>query len=124
MIKTTTEIRAYHCDGFGHVNNARWLELFDEARWAMWTQRAWFAERQLVIVTRRIEVDYLRPAVIDDTIEIESTWQSFEVDAAWLKQTARRGNKVCAEALVKLQITGPDSPRAVKLTDELLERMQ
>lgn len=27
------DIRTYHTDGFGHVNNARYLELLEEARW-------------------------------------------------------------------------------------------
>ncbi len=27
-------VRNYHLDGYGHVNNARHLEFFEEARWA------------------------------------------------------------------------------------------
>ena len=29
------KIRGYHLDLFGHVNNARYLEFLEEARWAM-----------------------------------------------------------------------------------------
>lgn len=61
----------YHCalrwsdlDAYGHVNNARFLTLYEEARVAMMFAggRAWgvgsFAEG---VVIRRHEVDYLRP---------------------------------------------------------------
>lgn len=34
MIHSTRfSIRTFHCDSFGHVNNARHLELLEEARW-------------------------------------------------------------------------------------------
>ncbi len=61
----------YHCtlrwsdlDAYGHVNNARFLTLYEEARVAMMFTggRAWgvssFADG---VVIRRHEVDYLRP---------------------------------------------------------------
>lgn len=31
--KTHLPIRTFHTDAFGHVNNARYLELLEEARW-------------------------------------------------------------------------------------------
>jgi len=30
---TEITIRTFHTDAFGHVNNSRYLELFEEARW-------------------------------------------------------------------------------------------
>lgn len=123
---TTIHIRAYHCDGFGHVNNARWLELFDEARWDFWNERdyAWFKDRGYTIVASRIEVDYLRPAVTGDTLDVFSEWERFEDNAGWLIQTAKRGGKVCAKARVKLAVMSSDSPRALTLQGELLENLQ
>ena len=66
-----TDRFVYHCtlrwsdlDAYGHVNNARFLTLYEEARVAMMFAgaRAWgvdsFAEG---VVIRRHEVDYLRP---------------------------------------------------------------
>ncbi len=31
--RTEFTIRSFHCDAFGHVNNSRYLELLEEARW-------------------------------------------------------------------------------------------
>ena len=66
-----TDRFVYHCalrwsdlDAYGHVNNARFLTLYEEARVAMMFAggRAWgvgsFADG---VVIRRHEVDYLRP---------------------------------------------------------------
>lgn len=34
-------VRGYHLDGYGHVNNARYLEFMEEGRWAfLMTTRA------------------------------------------------------------------------------------
>ena len=30
---THIKVRGYHLDMYGHVNNARYLEFFEEARW-------------------------------------------------------------------------------------------
>ena len=122
---TTLEIRGYHCDAYGYVNPARWLELFDEARWAFWQEHdyQWFTEHQYSIVVGRIEVDYLRPAKPGDVIDIESTWDSFEGDAAWLVQNAKRDGKLVATALVKLAIVPVGSNKALKIEGELLEML-
>ena len=32
---TKIKVRGYHIDLYGHVNNARYLEFLEEARWAM-----------------------------------------------------------------------------------------
>jgi YbgC/YbaW family acyl-CoA thioester hydrolase len=36
-----TQIRERHLDSFGHVNNAQYLVLFEEARWEMITSRGY-----------------------------------------------------------------------------------
>lgn len=33
VFEYTTQILEFHLDTFGHVNNARYLDLFEEARW-------------------------------------------------------------------------------------------
>ncbi|HLL18512.1 MAG TPA: acyl-CoA thioesterase, partial [Rubrivivax sp.] len=61
-------------DAYGHVNNARFLTLFEEARVAMFfvaaraTGTTSFEEG---IVIARHEVDYLRPVDYGDPVRIE-----------------------------------------------------
>lgn len=33
-------VRNYHLDGYGHVNNARYLEFLEEARWTFFKSMA------------------------------------------------------------------------------------
>lgn len=61
----TVRVRGYHCDFYGHVNNARYLELFEEARWR-WAESvidlpAWQADG-FGFVVAGIDIRYRRPA--------------------------------------------------------------
>lgn len=61
----TVRVRGYHCDFYGHVNNARYLELFEEARWR-WAESvidlpAWQAAG-FGFVVAGIDIRYRRPA--------------------------------------------------------------
>ncbi|MGB7981873.1 MAG: thioesterase family protein [Candidatus Nanopelagicales bacterium] len=66
-------VRGYHLDLYGHVNNARYLEFLEEARWA------WFEERtdlerilggEVQMVMVRLEINYRYPAGIGDRLAI------------------------------------------------------
>ena len=71
----------YHCplrwsdsDVYGHVNNARFLTLYEEARVALMfvaARRAGVGTLEDGIVIRRNEVDYLRPDNFGDDVRIE-----------------------------------------------------
>lgn len=71
----------YHCplrwsdlDAFGHVNNARFLTLYEEARVAMMfvgAREFGLTSFEEGIVVARHEVDYLRPVDYGDPVRIE-----------------------------------------------------
>ncbi|WP_034593592.1 acyl-CoA thioesterase [Hamadaea tsunoensis] len=71
----------YHCglrwsdlDAYGHVNNARFLTLYEEARVAMMfvgARAAGLTTFEEGIVVSRHEVDYLRPIDYGDPVRIE-----------------------------------------------------
>src|SRR5262247_1777309 len=61
-------------DVFGHVNNARFLTLYEEARVAMMfkgAREAGLTSFEDGIVISRHEVDYLRPVDYGDPVHIE-----------------------------------------------------
>ena len=48
MSATRIPVRGYHLDVYGHVNNARYLEFLEEARWAYFGEHAdlnWWQQR-------------------------------------------------------------------------------
>ena len=71
----------YHCavrwsdlDAYGHVNNARFLTLYEEARVALMftgARQAGLTSFEEGVVISRHEVDYLRPVDYTDPVRIE-----------------------------------------------------
>lgn len=75
---TEIKVRGYHLDAYGHVNNARWLELLEEARWR-WLDEAvdlgaWDRDGRGIAVLN-IDVTYRRPARRHDVVTLIS-WMS------------------------------------------------
>ncbi|HSC80070.1 MAG TPA: acyl-CoA thioesterase, partial [Chitinolyticbacter sp.] len=76
--RTPIKVRGYHLDLYGHVNNARYLEFLEEARWEMMEsagQLDWFMQERLALVVSRIDIRYKRPATMGDELVVE-TWLS------------------------------------------------
>ncbi|MGP9663340.1 acyl-CoA thioesterase [Halomonas sp. 86] len=67
-------VRGYHLDGYGHVNNARYLEFMEEGRWAFFDEHpAMISElhqagRAFVVVN--LNIDYRAAAVQGDDLTI------------------------------------------------------
>ena len=71
----------YHCalrwsdlDAYGHVNNARFLTIYEEARVALFFQGArehGLGSFEEGIVIARHEIDYLRPIDYGDPVRVE-----------------------------------------------------
>ena len=72
VYKTEIKIRGYHLDLYGHVNNARWVELLEEARWRWLDDNldlgAWDEVGQGIAVVK-LEIDYRLPAHMHDRLE-------------------------------------------------------
>jgi acyl-CoA thioester hydrolase len=78
----------YHCalrwsdlDAYGHVNNARFLTLYEEARVALifvGAKEAGFDSFQEGVVIARHEIDYLRPIDYGDPVRIELWVEEFK----------------------------------------------
>ena len=67
-------VRGYHLDGYGHVNNARYLEFMEEGRWAFFDehprliQQLHSAGRAFVVVN--LNIDYRAAAVQGDDLQV------------------------------------------------------
>ena len=69
------KVRGFHTDMFGHVNNARYLEFFEEARWEFLEQfidyKEW-TKLGLAFIVANININYRQPSVLNDVLKIES----------------------------------------------------
>ncbi len=70
-------VRYYEMDALKHVNNAIYLHYLEHAAWEHSEHLGMTWERYValggIFVLRRMEIDYLRPAVAGDSVEI-ATW--------------------------------------------------
>ncbi|MUG91372.1 YbgC/FadM family acyl-CoA thioesterase [Scytonema sp. UIC 10036] len=75
--KTLLRVRHYEMDALGHVNNAVYQNYLEQAaiEHSEYLGLTLDVYRELggVFVMRRVEIDYLRPAIAGDTLEV-TTW--------------------------------------------------
>lgn len=87
---THIKVRGFHIDVFQHVNNARYLEFLEEARWE-WLDgepaAQWMAENQIAFIVVNININYRRPSVLGDLLRIDSQLLKLNGKSGVMKQT-------------------------------------
>lgn len=67
-------VRGYHLDGYGHVNNARYLEFMEEGRWAFFDQHPRLINQLhqsgKAFVVVNLNIDYRAAAVQGDDLTV------------------------------------------------------
>jgi acyl-CoA thioester hydrolase len=85
-----TQIRERHLDNFGHVNNAQYLVLFEEARWEMITSRGYgmkqVMESGIGTVILECTVKFKRELSVRDLIRIDTQLISIEKKIGLIRQ--------------------------------------
>lgn len=97
-------IRENHLDTFGHVNNATYLQLFEQARWDIVTANGYgLAEvqaRKQGPVILDVQVKFLRELHLRETITIRTRLHPFEGKIAKIEQAMIRDDgSVACEAM-------------------------
>ncbi len=124
---TEIKVRGYHLDLYGHVNNARYLEFLEEARWALLEEGDldWFMRQGYALVVSRIDIRYLRPAGMGDVLKIETRLDRLLPRAGVILQRVLRKDtgKLVAEAEVSFAVVHPDKAGALPITGEISDRL-
>lgn len=67
-------VRGYHLDGYGHVNNARYLEFMEEGRWAFFDEQSrlinQLKQSGKAFVVVNLNIDYRAAAVQGDDLKV------------------------------------------------------
>lgn len=103
-------VRFHECDPLGHVNNAVYLNYLeqaaiDHAARVGWPQEVLERDVGEVFVARRHEIDYLRPAVQGDTLEVVTWAETMGMATAMRRYVVRR---VAGGAMEPTLIETPD----------------
>ena len=123
------KIRGYHLDLFGHVNNARYLEFLEEARWAAFEKTVDLedlARNGYAFTVVNINISYRRPALMHDVICVESEVTKWGRRSAVIHQAVKRKgtDTVIADADVTFVMVDTQKQKTAVLEGELLEILQ
>ena len=121
-------VRGFHLDLYGHVNNARYLEFLEEARWDLLeTDRGldWWHEQGLAFVVASIHINYRRPAGLATDLEIRSHMQRLGGRSAIIHQDVVNlaTDEVVADADVTFVVVCLETGRPVALDGALREAL-
>ncbi|HBV93051.1 YbgC/FadM family acyl-CoA thioesterase [Pantoea sp. Bo_2] len=127
-MQTTIKVRGYHLDVYQHVNNARYLEFLEEARW-QWLEEVeafhWLLEQKLAFVVVNININYRRPAVLGDVLAIDSEITQLNGKSGIIAQRVLLAGQetVVADAALTFVCIDLRTQKAVALEGELRERL-
>ncbi|MDR5865996.1 acyl-CoA thioesterase [Halomonas koreensis] len=125
----TLRVRGYHLDGYGHVNNARYLEFLEEGRWAYFDERPALAEviqrGEVAFVAVNLNIDYRRAAVAGDDLEVVTGLAELGSRSARMHQEIRRARdgKSVASADLTFVLLDVAANKAVSIDGELREAL-
>ncbi|RKZ14609.1 thioesterase [bacterium] len=117
-------VRGYHLDLYGHVNNARYLEFLEEARWSLLEDGRgleWWHDQGLGFVVASITINYRRPAGMGVDLDIGSSMKRIGGRSAIIRQVVVNlaTGEVVADADVTFVIVSRETGRPVALAGEL-----
>lgn len=114
-------VHNYHLDGYAHVNNARYLEFLEAARWHFFSQLALkSALRQAQLVVAQMTLRYRQAAGLDDELTIHTTLQRVQSRQIHVLQTIMCGEKICLTAQIILMPTD-HTGRVFRLPENLYQ---
>lgn len=123
-MQTTIKVRGYHLDVYQHVNNARYLEFLEEARWA-WLEESkaflWMNQFGMAFVVVNININYRRPAVMGDVLVIDSQLMTLGGKSGVIDQrvSLQSDGSAIADALLTFVCIDLHSKKALPLEGEL-----
>ena len=128
-MQTKIKVRGYHLDVYQHVNNARYLEFLEEARWDGLESSAgfqWMSAHHIAFVVVNININYRRPAVLGDVLTVTSKVEQLNGKSGVRSQvvTLDPEGQVVADALITFVCIDLKTQKALALEGELREHLE
>lgn len=121
-------IREYHLDTFGHVNNAVYLQILEEARWELITQNGFGLEEIKKSgkgpVILEVTLRFRRELKLRDKVVIKTRLGSYEGKIGTILQTIENEQgKVHADAEFKFGLFDTTERKLISPTPEWLKAL-
>ena len=124
---TEIKIRGYHTDLYQHVNNARYLEFLEEARWQLLEDHLdleTFMRDGFLFFVVNINISYRSPARVGDIVLVRSGLKKIGNRSAVIRQ--QMVNQVTGGLCVDADVTfviADTTGRPLKLEADLREKL-
>ncbi|MDR0218850.1 MAG: acyl-CoA thioesterase [Enterobacteriaceae bacterium] len=127
-MSTFIKVRGYHIDVFQHVNNARYLEFMESARWDLLTESdmlRWLNNSNIAFVVANININYRYPAVLGDELEVKSSIQELRNKSGSFFQEIirKKDNRIIADSLTTFVCVDLKTQQTLVLEGQLRERL-
>ena len=118
------KVRGYHLDIYAHVNNARYVEFLEEARWALFDDSEVGKEmisRGFAFTVVNINVSYLSEARVNDVLVIITDMKKIGNKSITLSQKIfKKGDmKQVVDAEVTFVLVNMKTGKAAVIDDEI-----
>ena len=127
--RTPIKVRGYHIDLYGHVNNARYLEFLEEARWDFLEQQTeidYLMNSGLGMAVVNVNINFCRGAFMGEELEVLTQLTKVGNKSALIQQkiVLKGTDTLIVDADVTFVVTDQKAQKAVVLEGKLLELMQ
>lgn len=95
-------IKEFHLDTFGHVNNATYLQIYEEARWQFITENGYGLDKikstGLGPIVLEVKLRFIKELKLREEVIIHSTTEKYDSKIGTIKQwiTDSKGN-ICSD---------------------------
>ena len=127
MKGTYLKVRGYHCDAYSHVNNARYLEFLEEARWNFLEpalKEKFFEERNLIFVVVNINIAYKKPLIPNQEIMLGLSSIEYKNKSIIVHQTITDKDTavLCSSAEVSFVLINTRDGRPATVSQEIIDK--
>jgi len=126
MVQTTIKVLGFHIDVYQHVNNARYLEFLEAARW-QWldshSSEDWMSKMNMAFIVVNININYRKPAVLGDELLIDSKVKELGKRSGVLEQIITCKGDVVADAAITFVCIDLTTQKSLPIEGELLEKL-
>lgn len=119
-------IREHHLDSFGHVNNATYIQIFEEARWEMITGWGYgfkeVHELKIGPVILELQTFFKKELRLRQKIRIETQMIGYKGKIGDIRQVIfNEANEVCTEITIKFGVFDLRSRKLIEPSAEWLK---
>jgi len=119
-------VRVYYqdTDAGGVVFHATYLDFLERARME-WMRARGFDARELasrfrlVFIVRRLEIAYMKPALLDDMVSVSATMENMGRAQLTFAQEVRRERETLARAAVNVACVGAEDLKPMPFPEEI-----